>query len=230
MRQRVNKICYESYVNEGINDLLKIFKENGYPKGMLNKLLFSSHDAGNQLQSNVNTTEHTHYPSYPNINNLTGKLRNIFKDENVKIAVRNQKTVRNLYSRLKDPIPTLLKSNVVYEIECKDCDKKYIGQTSQWLKSRITLHKSDTRKHHERCALSTHAFTLDHRVNYEDVNVLQMERNYRKRLILEMIEINKQDNVINKKTDTNKLSTIYKYLLEKTKRENSIFFDGPVDE
>lgn len=43
-----------------------------------------------------------------------------------------------------------------------------------------------------------------------------------------MIEINKQENTIIKKTDTNESSNIYEYLVEKSK-ENFVFFDGPID-
>lgn len=92
----------------------------------------------NQLQAGEEDTQRLHYASYPNINGLTSKLKNIFRNDNVKIAVRNLKTVGSLYTRLKDPIPTLQKSNVVYAIDCQDCDKKYIGQTSQWWKNRLT--------------------------------------------------------------------------------------------
>ncbi|XP_044751862.1 uncharacterized protein LOC123311819 [Coccinella septempunctata] len=231
MKTRVERICHESYIREGINNLMEIFKQNGYPRGLLTKLLFSSNITDQQQTRNTETTEEIHYASYPNINGLTGKLKRIFQGENVKIAVHNQKTVKNLYSRLKDPIETAVKSNVVYEVKCENCEQTYIGQTSQWIKRRMALHKSDITKHPERCALASHAFNLDHRVNFEDVKVLKTEKNYRKRLVLEMIEINKKENTINKKTDTNKLSSIYRYLLEKSKeRENEIFFDGPVDE
>lgn len=231
MKIRVERICHESYIREGINNLMEIFKQNGYPCGLLTKLLFSSNITDHQQTRNTETTEEIHYASYPNINGLTGKLKRIFQGENVKIAVHNQKTVKNLYTRLKDPIETPIKSNVVYEVKCENCEQTYIGQTSQWIKRRMALHKSDITKHPERCALASHAFNLDHRVNFEDVKVLKTEKNYRKRLVLEMIEINKKENTINKKTDTNKLSSIYRYLLEKSKeKEDEIFFDGPVDE
>ena len=37
-------------------------------------------------------------------------------------------------------------SNVVYEVKCKCCDKIYIGNTQQKLKTRINQHLADTRK------------------------------------------------------------------------------------
>ncbi|XP_045463451.1 uncharacterized protein LOC123673068 [Harmonia axyridis] len=230
MKNRIRRICHESYIQEGIQNLLEILRQNGYPYGMLKKLLYASDTTeAPQLIRSEEVTEEIHYASYPNIHGLTKKLINIFKHEKVKIAIYNKKTVGNLYTKLKDPIQTLLKSNVVYEVKCEDCEKIYIGHTSQWLKSRLALHKSDIAKHPDRCALATHAFNLNHKINFEEAKVLKTEKNYKKRLILEMIEINKQENIINKKTDTNKLSAIYGYLLEKSE-ENIYFFDGPVDE
>lgn len=230
MKNRINKICHDTFKQEGIKRLQEIFKQNSYPNGLLNKLLYANDETqtSRQIENQNTTTSRVHIASYPNVNNLTKKLKNIFKDENVKIAVYNQKTVKNLYSRIKDPIPTPLKSNVVYEIECLGCDRSYIGQTSQCVKNRIAIHKSDITKYKERCALAIHAHNLDHRVDFGSVKVLKSEPNYHKRLIHEMIHINKTEKVINKKTDTNNLSSIYSYLLEISKYKN--FYDGPVDE
>ncbi|XP_044751210.1 uncharacterized protein LOC123311367 [Coccinella septempunctata] len=229
MKKRISKICHKSFIEEGIRKLHHILRENAYPNSMLKKLLYANSETqtGQTEEQNMTTTR-THYASYPNITNLTGKLKNVFREDNVKIAVYNQKTIRSLYTKIKDPIPTPLQSNVVYKINCENCDKCYIGHTSQWVKSRMALHKSDIRKYPERCALAAHAHSLDHHIDFENVEILKTESNYQKRLIHEMININKEKNTLNKKTDTNKLSSIYSYLLEKL--EMSGFYDGPVDE
>lgn len=101
MKERVSKICHESYVGEGLRNLEKIFKENGYPSGMLNKLLYASQNTEhqlrtiedqiqtdenqlrtdgnqprtdqNQLQESEEDRQRLHYASYPNINGLTSK-------------------------------------------------------------------------------------------------------------------------------------------------------------
>ena len=50
-----------------------------------------------------------------------------------------------LFSKLKDKTNKNVRSNLVYSIECS-CNRKYIGQTSQWIKNRIAGHKSDIKK------------------------------------------------------------------------------------
>ena len=42
----------------------------------------------------------------------------------------------------KNVLPQSSQSNVVYKIDCKNCDASYIGQTSRYLKTRISEHKN----------------------------------------------------------------------------------------
>ena len=61
----------------------------------------------------------------------------------IKIAIKNILTVNKLFSRVKTPLKTKEKSNILYRIECNNCNKSYIGQTSRTLNGRIISHKSD---------------------------------------------------------------------------------------
>ncbi|XP_044754436.1 uncharacterized protein LOC123313562 [Coccinella septempunctata] len=214
MKNRITKICSETYLKEGLNNLFDILTQNSYPKNMLKKLLYATSEAvTTNAQNNDENNETKYYVSFPNIPGLTSKIKETFKNYNIQMATYNLKTVKELYSTLKDPIPIGLKSGVVYELNCQDCDKAYVGQTSQWVKSRMALHKSDIKKTRNRCALAMHAQNLDHRIDFEGVKVLKVERNYQRRLIQEMIQINRHKDPINKKSDTNKLSNVYCYLL-----------------
>jgi len=40
----------------------------------------------------------------------------------------------------KDKLSILSRSNVVYKINCKDCNASYVGQTKRLLKTRINEH------------------------------------------------------------------------------------------
>lgn len=228
MKERINKICHESYRQDGLKRLFDILRQNGYPTSMINKLIYASNETTESNQQNQVRNEPTNklYASFPDIKGLTSKIKSIFRDEEVLVTTYNQKTVKSLYTILKDPIQKTLKSNVVYQLSCQDCHGIYVGQTSQWVKNRINLHRSDIRSGKDRCALATHAHNLDHQIDFENVEILKTENNYHKRLIHEMIQINKRENSINKKSDTKKLSNIYSYLLEK----ETEFYDGPLDE
>lgn len=117
---------------------------------------------------------------------------------------------------MKDKLILNYKSNVVYKIPCS-CGAVYIGQTKQLLKNRINEHICSCNIRHinkkEKTALATHHFDLNHEFNFDNVSILDNEQNYKKRLISEMILINKHNNTVNKKTDTENLSRIYNNII-----------------
>ena len=50
----------------------------------------------------------------------------------------------NVLSKLKSVIPKLNKSNVVYKINCQDCNEFYTGLTTRRLHKRLNEHKKRT--------------------------------------------------------------------------------------
>lgn len=95
-----------------------------------------------------------------------------------------------------------------------DCPSTYIGQTKQYLNKRIYNHKySINNDVNGETALSKHAKQFNHKFNFDDTKILVKENNYRKRLLLEMVNIKKDKNAINFKTDIENLSFLYNGLL-----------------
>lgn len=98
---------------------------------------------------------------------------------------------------------------------------KYIGQTKQYLSKRITAHKSECGERYrnkpscEKTALATHHFELDHVFDFNNVVVLDKERNQYKRNISEMIDIQSQLDSINYRKDVEGLSLVYKGWLQR---------------
>ena len=71
---------------------------------------------------------------------MLNKLNKIFKPYNITLVPTNKFSVKNLiHSNTKDKIQVQNKSGV-YQIDCNDCDKIYIGQTKSNLKTRIKEH------------------------------------------------------------------------------------------
>lgn len=112
---------------------------------------------------------------------------------------------------LETKTPKDKKNHVVYEIPCKDCNKVYIGQTSQYLKNRLNSHTYDKKN---KTALTNHMMETKHNFNYEQTEILKTETNNKKRELLEMIYIQKNNNTVNSKTDTNNLNKIYYNLIQ----------------
>lgn len=220
MKKRIVAISNIEFRNKNLKKFGKVLIENAYPNTLVTNLLYRTTNRKNNNRNITNIQEPLNtkktYCTIQNITNLTHKIIKIFSQENIIIIKKNFKTINNLYSKLKDSTPLLMQSNVVYQLQCSTCDnnKFYIGQTSQLLKNRITGHRSDIKKNLQRCTLATHVNDLNHNINFQDVKILNIEQNSIKRNFLEMYQINKNKNSINKKSDIQHLSNIYVFLLK----------------
>lgn len=75
-----------------------------------------------------------------------------------------------LISVMKDEILPEFKSDVIHRTPCVGCEGCYIGQTSQWLKQRVTQHKSDCRLGTNSCVLVEHHLRLGHNFDYHNID------------------------------------------------------------
>ena len=65
---------------------------------------------------------------------LGKRIINLAKSLNSQIHVQSiQRSPLSIvqYFPLKDPIPKIFQSNIVYKIDCIDCDASYIGKTTR---------------------------------------------------------------------------------------------------
>lgn len=110
----------------------------------------------------------------------------------------------------KDPLSSDDQSNVVYKISCKDCNATYVGQTKRKLKTRINEHRADIKKSSRTPSVITaHRLDYNHEFNWDKVEVLDREPVLHKRLTAEMIHIKRQEEGLNKQSDTESLSNNY---------------------
>ena len=95
-----------------------------------------------------------HYLKLPYIGNYSRltqiKIRQLCKhfckDLNIKLVFSTLK-IKTFFS-FKDPIPTALKSFVVYEFTCAGCNSHYIGETSRHFSTQIKDHTLTDRNSH----------------------------------------------------------------------------------
>lgn len=122
---------------------------------------------------------------------------------------------RSIFTRLKDNIPKMQTSHVVYNIPC-NCEECYIGETRNRVQTREDGHKYNiTAENKSHSALCSHVLESRprHTPGWNDVEIIYKERNDKARQIKEMIAIKQTANNMNKKTDTLFLSTIYNDVL-----------------
>ena len=219
MKDRISKICDVRFVQRAYEKLRFIFVNNGYPSGLVNRVLFSQ---SAYKPSIFDITPHTQksttiYKKICHVPTLTARLISIFRpglNETFKIVPHYDNKLDKLFSRIKDRNPRDFESNVIYSIQCNDCEGKYVGVTSQWLKNRVSKHRSECNLGRTACALACHATDNNHSFDFQNVTILDRERNYFGRLFLEMYHINIQENTVNFRTDVEGLSDNYAYVIE----------------
>jgi len=92
------------------------------------------------------------------------------------------------------------KKEMKYNINCKNCDGPYVGQTGRKLKIRVMEHKKYINGKFSTC--SVYRLSENHDFDWDNIEVLDTEKYYNKRLMSEMIFIKRQTNGLNLKTDT----------------------------
>ena len=88
----------------------------------------------------------------------------------------------------------------IYSIPCKDCPKKYVGQTTGTIKKRCSEHRNWCRKKHKKKILKTskkndeiafHFHETGHIIDFDNTAIIAEEKAYWKRLIIEGMEMKK---------------------------------------
>jgi len=85
-----------------------------------------------------------------------------------------------------------------------------VGQTCRQLKTRISVHKNHiSRNTSTHSVITEYKLQFGHDFDWEGAEILDVERNFNKRLISEMINIKSQKNGINLQTDIEVLDWAY---------------------
>ena len=80
------------------------------------------------------------YVSVLYIKGTSERASRILKKFNIKSGSKSSNTLKNQLGNAKQKRNTKDKSNVVYEIDCENCEKKNIGETKKRLEERVKEH------------------------------------------------------------------------------------------
>lgn len=222
---RVFKLSSTHYHQEEKREIIEMLKTNGYPKRLTNILIskYCQKSKHSTLNNNNNNTSNVYF-SIPYIEGVSEKIARLLRPhiDGATIAFKNRQRLEVIYSKLKDKIENENRSNIVYQIECLNCDnKQYIGNTSQMLKGRIAGHKSDcNHQYRDKCVVVAHSMDHNHRFDFENVKILTEENKEYKRNLLEELYIKSSETCINSKSkEAKNISNIYNYLFEYLKQQ-----------
>lgn len=193
----------------------------------------------NERESQQNDTK---FYSLTNIEGLTQQISKTLTKEipGIKIAYKHNKTINTLLPTVKDKTPDMEMSNVIYKIDCADCESCYIGMTSTKLKQRISGHRSNVKKlktlldkgHtntdtevlwvRDKTALVNHIADTNHNFKLEETKIIDRTFKTNNLNILESCHIYNTNHTVNKRTDTDNLHTAYAGLLHTLKNERNM--------
>ena len=210
---------------DNINFIKNILYLNDYPPFFVNKyinkrIMYISSNRNDKKINQINKSKI--YSQLPNVkipfkNSLFNSLKHLLNKYNIiPIPDMNEK-LSCIIQKGKDKLDKFDKVNVVYKIPCKTCGASYTGETKRALKKRVKEHKDDVEKKKCNKVLAIHC-NNNHKINWEKISILDIEKNYWKRLTSEMLNIHLQEQSINKKEDTKSLHKSYVSIIKNIKK------------
>ena len=201
-----------AYQKDSLNKIKEALQSNNYPISFINKyikkrkMILKAKREGT-VPYNDNSKPYISIPYSERTSTKIGTM--ISQKIKVNICYKRTNNLSYLFTKLKSTLPKGLHSNVIYKIQCEDCEGKYVGQTRNYLRDRINSHKRAIQKGSHETALSKHSINNLHKFDFENVKILAHESNTKKRLFKEIAWIKKTEKSVNNNEDIGSLSTLY---------------------
>ena len=135
----------------------------------------------------------------PFFDQTTQAIQRILRPLGIRVVGRPCQWTWSLQRQLKDPVDPKDETGAVYAINCKDCPGVYIGETGRTVRVRMAEHSAHAR--HGRADLSAaaeHAILKDHRLDWENPEVIDRDRKTLNRRVKEALLIRKRGAQLNK--------------------------------
>ena len=94
-------------------------------------------------------------------NPIIRKVTNIFRNTNLKIANWTSNTTQNILKQNRDTNDIYANSGI-YSLQCRTCQRHYIGQTGRSLKARFLEHHRYIRSNEPKSAYAQHLLEQGH--------------------------------------------------------------------
>ena len=139
--------------------LCSTFMKNSYPRNFINKVLTKIRSKQRIDKSNEQSTEQSKRTvTLPYINGTTEMTTRLLRPFNIDVAHKPTHKLRSYFTKHKDKTTITETKNAIYMIPCGDCSKRYIGQTSKKIATRITEHKNAIQRHDLRSLPAAHTY------------------------------------------------------------------------
>ena len=110
---------------------------NGYPRKLVCQFLSPSEGVAEEVYGQPKATV-----CLPHVCGVPEALKRGLELSGIRLVIRPHQTLRKRLVYLKDVIPKMERSCVVYCIPCGGCPAKYVRETKRKLGKRVNEHKS----------------------------------------------------------------------------------------
>ena len=160
--------------------VLNALLENGYPYHFIRKNVFSRNHVTRDRHDNVCSV------CLPYVSKTSESIARVLRRYKINTVYKPCLRIRHFLPTPKDRVGPAERCGIVYRIKCNDCDLTYIGQSGNSLNTRVSQHRSALRLFHpQKSAVAEHSLNEDHKIDWKNVDVLEFEPNFYKRLFLE---------------------------------------------
>jgi hypothetical protein len=209
----------ERFHDSNISIVKDILSNNCFPTHIIERFIkkrlreIKYSDVTSPLNNNREKNDfllNKHIVTVPYIRDISNNIQNILNDRGFYTIFTIPKKLNCIIKRGKDSLDKFNQKELIYRIECNDCEACYVGQTKRHLKTRIKEHETNIKRDPSaHSVVSKHRESLHHDFNWLNTRILHTEKHTRKREIAEMVLIKKENNSINLQNDTENLSKIY---------------------
>ena len=136
------------------------------------------------------------------IEGTSEKLQCILRSHKIRSTFYTEMTLCKLLCKPKDRVATEDKNNIVYEIDCSNCQAVYFGESKRSLKLRSDEHKRSVRNCDcDKNEIAKHCWEADHNFSWDQMKVIARESRLVPKNIKETIHYLKNPNHVNKICD-----------------------------
>lgn len=216
-------LSHPRFQQKNLEIVIGIALENGYPLPFVFrvlhsrlKTLFNNKERkknGVQMVAGADSERPTFF-NIPYISGFSEKIGHIIRDQRAVMSYSGINKLRSYIKVHKDPLQKHSHKNVVYKLNCGDCDASYVGQTKRLLKTRIAEHRGHINRNGSQQSVITDHRLQNHEFDWDGVEILDEEVMLNKRLTSEMLFIRRQVNGLNRQSDTECLHHAYVTIVE----------------
>lgn len=220
-------LSHPEFHKENVEKGKHLLLNNGYPINIINKfaddrVLYCKNKMDNShiemSDSNSKKQNPKFYLKLPYVHKFYRNISRKLNGFDIKVVPKIKYALNRVIKKGKDKVNKNDQVNVVYKVNCNDCDASYVGESKRGVGVRVSEHKRDSKKAHKETPFFKHMVATEHTFDFEGSQILDIEPHYYRRVTSELLNIHAQSNPINIQQDLDKLHSMYKSLFQTIKR------------